>query len=301
MNNTVKSSNIITKKLFYIGVVFLSLLIVAAIAFFEFTDGEIFEPTTPVNPVLEDADGKLIIEDLYSGNLSIPKFDRATNEYNLDAFYSENGVISYSDSQTYVGIDVSEHQGAIDWAAVKESGVQFAMIRIGYRGSTRGNIYEDPQFVANITGAQNAGIKVGVYFTSQAISIDEAEEEASFVLDLIRDYTLDYPVAYDWEMPAVGDSAARTATALGIDVSKYAKAFCDRISLAGHNTLIHTSKSLAYTFYDLNQLKDYDIWLNEYETLPSFYYNFLIWQYSDNATVNGIEGPVNINISFVNY
>ncbi len=301
MNNNVKSSNIVAKKLFYIGVVFLSLLVVAAIVFFEFTDGALFETPEPVNPVLDVADGELLINDLYEGNLSIPNFSRSTNEYNLDAFYNENGVISYSDSQTYVGIDVSELQGAIDWVTAKESGVQFAMIRIGYRGSTRGNIYEDTQFSSNITAAKEAGIKVGVYFTSQAISVDEAEEEASFVLDLIRDYQLDYPIAYEWKMPSEDDSAARTANSLGIDVSKYAKAFCDRISLAGHKVVVQTTKSLAYTFYDLELLKDYDVWLNEHQPLPSFYYDFPMWQYSSNATVNGIEGPVNINISFVNY
>ncbi len=292
----------VTKKLFYVIAVLLSLLIIVAIAFFEFTDGSIFEEVEPANPVIDETeDGKITIDDLYAGEMNIPKYDIPTNEYKLDAFSDQNGVIIYDDAPFYVGIDVSEFQGAIDWQTVKNSGVDFAIIRSGYRGNTRGELYEDPTFKANIEGAQAVGIKVGVYFFSQAMSIDEAEEEAEFVLEQLKDYQLDYPVVYDWEPPESGSTDARTANANGIDVSKYAKTFCDKVSLAGYEAMLYTNKSLGYTFFDLELLKDYDIWIAEYQMKPSFYYDFTIWQYTDNAVVEGIEGPVDLNISFKDY
>ena len=123
-------------------------------------------------------DGKLVIQDLYEGEITIPKFNVPLNTYDQSKFKNDNGLVTYDDANASLGIDVSDYQGDIDWAAVKASGIDFAMIRAGYRGATRGKLNEDSKFADNYTGAKDAGVKVGIYFFSQATSVTEAEEEA---------------------------------------------------------------------------------------------------------------------------
>lgn len=251
--------------------------------------------------IKEVDDNKLVIEDIYEGERSIPKFKYPANTYDPDKFTDNNGMISYPDGQ--VGIDVSEHQGKIDWKKVKESGVDFAIVRAGYRGYTRGRIYEDQQFKANLEGAADAGIKVGVYFFSQAVSVAEAEEEAGYILSAIGDAKVEYPIVFDWEQISVdpSESAPRTEKITGDQVSEFAAAFCNKIDKAGYNTAVYMNKSFAYDFLNLNTISDYDIWYAEYQPKPSMYYDFKIWQYSDSANIDGIEGTCDINISFKNY
>ena len=197
------------------------------------------------------------------------------------------------------GIDVSSYQGDIDWAAVKASGIDFAMIRAGYRGATRGKLNEDSKFADNYTGAKDAGVKVGIYFFSQATSVTEAEEEAGYVLQLLQNKSVDYPVVFDWEQTSVDGS--RTADATGEQITSYASAFCKKIAKAGYTAGVYFNRSLGYNYYDLEQLKDFEFWLAEYRSVPAFYYNFGLWQYSDNAQVQGIDAAVDINVSFKNY
>ena len=194
---------------------------------------------------------------------------------------------------------MSDYQGEIDWETVKESGIDFAMIRAGYRGATRGSLYEDESFERNYEGATNAGIQVGVYFFSQATSVAEAEEEASYVLGLLQGKDLAYPVVFDWEFTEVEGS--RTTSATGEQITSYASAFCKKISKAGYTAGVYFNRSLGYNYYNLEELRDFDFWLAEYQNIPAFYYDFKLWQYSDNAQVQGISTPVDINISFKKY
>lgn len=213
-----------------------------------------------------------------------------------------NGRMTYSDSsvKTYTGIDVSVFQGDIDWDAVKNDGIDFVMLRVGYRGyGQKGIMGKDDKFDSNYEGAKKAGLKVGAYFFSQATNESEAREEAAFVLDAVRDCPLDYPIAYDWEF--VDNGEARTNGMTSEDITVCAKAFCEAIKSAGKVPVIYFNCETGYFNYDLPQVKDYDFWLAEYYDTPSFYYNYKMWQYSKTGSVDGISGDVDMNISIVDF
>lgn len=221
------------------------------------------------------------------------------NDYDAKAFIvDEKGWIQYEKGgrQAVQGMDVSYYQGEIDWKAVADSGIEFAMIRVGYRGYSKGTLRVDPSFEANIEGALDAGLKVGVYFFSQATTILEAEEEADFVLETIRTYPIHYPVVYDWEF--ITNEEARTDDMDGETLTQCAKAFCDLISSAGYSPMVYLNQDMGYLFYQLDQLGDIPIWLAEYDVKPDFYYDFALWQYTHTGSVPGIEGNVDLNLDF---
>lgn len=218
------------------------------------------------------------------------------NEYDAEAFYDEGGFRRYRGPETaYVGIDVSAHQQEIDWQAVKDAGVEFAMIRVGYRGYTRGDLELDPWFIRNIEGALDAGLDVGVYFFSQAISTQEALDEAEFVLNWISGYELTYPVVFDWEDI---EAEARTDNMDMITLTGCAYAFCEAVKKAGYTAGIYFNQRFGYQELNLQSLQDYVFWLAEYNPAPSFTYHFDIWQYSAEGSVDGIDTPVDLNLSF---
>ena len=195
------------------------------------------------------------------------------------------------------GVDVSEHQWGIDWAKVASSGVDFAMIRLGYRGYTEGGLFEDPYFRSNMEGAAANGLQLGVYMFSQAISVEEAVEEAEFVLERLEGYDVQMPVVYDWEK--MEDVAARTDNLDEALLTQCALAFCQRIEEAGYQACIYFNRHLGYYGFDLSQLTDYDFWIALPGTFPDFYYRCELWQYSFSAEVPGIEGPTDMNMLFV--
>ena len=214
-----------------------------------------------------------------------------------DGFSADSrGRMQYSGGKYLTGIDVSEHQYDIDWEKVAADGIDFAMIRVGYRGSTAGQIYTDEYFEKNIAGATAAGLKVGVYFYSQAINAEEAAEEAAFVLNAIRPYKVTFPVVFDWEI--VGGSGARTYTVSRAVLCESAKTFCRAVEDAGYDAMIYFTQYLGYRKYILRQLSDYEFWYAEYEAKPRIVFNFDMWQYSSTGSVNGIDGDVDLNIYF---
>lgn len=150
--------------------------------------------------------------------------------------------------------------------------------------------------IKNITEAKDNGIKVGVYFFSQAINTDEAIEEANYVKDILGDIKLDYPVAYDWEI--VKDDDARTDNVSAYEATECARAFCQTVESNGYTASIYSPSRELYFKYDLSRLKDYDIWYCEYSDTPEFYYQFSMWQYTTAGKVDGIEGEVDLNICF---
>lgn len=214
------------------------------------------------------------------------------------AFSVTNGLAAYSgeDCTLMRGVDVSDHQGDIDWQAVAASGVEFAIIRCGWRGYGGGSLNEDGCFRQNIEGAQRVGLKVGVYFFSQAISIFEAAEEAVYAESLLEDYTLDLPVFFDWEL--IGTEPARTDNVDGGTVTDAALEFCRLMESAGYETGVYAYLNLAYFTYDLNRLKDITIWMGDPGTWPEFYYEHDIWQYSVTGGVPGIEGDVDLDVIY---
>lgn len=213
-------------------------------------------------------------------------------------FSYDGNIMTYTGDEfdTVFGIDVSFYQGDIDWEAVADFGVEFAMIRCGYRGYTEGGIYEDETFRQNIEGALAAGIEVGVYFFSQAIDCVEAIEEALFVLDVIEDYDITMPIAFDWE-PQENSRTTGVVTSESLALS--AKSFCDTIKAAGYEPCLYLYRYIAYYDYDLSYFPDeYAIWIGAPGESPDFYYEHEIWQYSFTGTVDGIVGDVDMNIYF---
>lgn len=303
MNKIINSINKTMQKghAFLIIIIVLICVIAVGSIYIGFFTDKTLGTGQPATTVKESDGNQLVITDIYEGERSIPKYNYTVNTYDLDKFSEENGLITYPKAQ--LGIDVSEHQGVIDWAKVKENGVDFAIVRAGYRGYTRGRLNSDTQFENNIKGATEAGIKVGVYFFSQAVNATEAEEEASYVLGMLGDYKIDYPIVFDWEpiTDSSGDETPRTDGLTGDQVSELAAVFCNKISKAGYNTAVYMNKTQGYGFYNLDTISNYDIWYAEYQKKPSFYYNFTVWQYSDSATIDGIESKCDINISFKDY
>ena len=221
------------------------------------------------------------------------------NAYRETDFYEENGFLRCSASPvSRVGIDVSSHQGSIDWQAVANAGVEFAIIRVGYRGYGTGTLEEDPMYYANMEGALAAGLDVGVYFYSQAVSTQEAREEAQFVLDRLGGYTITYPVLFDWEQ---GADAARTDDVDNETLTRCAIAFCDNIETFGYRAGCYFNQSFGYDRFDLRQLDDYCFWLAEYNSYQSFLYDVALWQYSDSGNVPGIDTVVDLNLCFVDF
>ena len=219
------------------------------------------------------------------------------NEYDAEAFYDEGGFRRYRGPETaYVGIDVSAHQQEIDWQAVKDAGVEFAMIRVGYRGYTRGDLELDPYFIRNMDGAIAAGLDVGVYFFSQAITTQEALDEADFVLNWIQGYDLAYPVVFDWEDI---EAEARTDNMDMITLTGCAYAFCEAVEKAGYTAGIYFNQRFGYQELNLQSLQDYVFWLAEYNETPSFSYHFQLWQYCNDGRVDGIQTDVDLNLAFL--
>ena len=220
------------------------------------------------------------------------------NPYDREGFsLDQRGRVAYSHrgKQAKTGIDVSVYQKEIDWQAVAEDGIDFAILRLGYRGYTEGGLFLDQYFEQNLQGALDAGLEVGVYFFSQAVTPEEAEAEADYVLEVLGGREISYPVAFDWEPIAPG-SNARTD---GLDndvLTRCADAFCQRIREAGLRPAVYFNQSLGYLRYDLRELTDYDLWLAEYDDVPDFYYHFDLWQYTHTGRVAGIEGDVDLDL-----
>ena len=220
----------------------------------------------------------------------------AMNHYDADSFYEENGMLRYAKSAHLTGVDVSEHQEKIDWAAVRAAGVDFAILRIGYRGYTEGSIQEDAYFEQNLAGAIDAGLDVGVYFFSQAMDEQEAREEARFVLDKISGYQLAYPVFFDWEK--IGADARSDAMDL-TSLTTVTDTFCSEIEAAGYQAGLYFNQQLGYEELHLPSLQGYTFWLAEYNDTPSFTYDFDLWQYASDGSVDGIDGDVDLNLAFI--
>lgn len=216
----------------------------------------------------------------------------------------ENGYLSYQGGWYARGVDVSAHQKEIDWSRVAAAGMNFAMIRAGYRGYTLGTITKDEYFDANMSGALANGMDVGVYFFSQALTPAEAEEEARVLLEWIKDYRVTYPIVFDWEEQDKENS--RTRNTDGNTVTACALAFCRVIKEAGYTPMTYGSPRKIYEGgLALEYLQDYPaFWLAHYtkETVPtSFRYRYDIWQYSSTGRVDGIEGNVDLNIALTRY
>ena len=209
-------------------------------------------------------------------------------------FQYEGRFLGCIKADTMPGVDVSYYQGQIDWKKVKESGIEFAMIRLGYRGyGKEGKLVEDTMAFKNIEGALNAGLQVGVYFFSQAITPEEAVEEAEFVLKRIKVYDITMPVVFDWEYIS---EEARTAKMDRRTLTDCYKAFCEKIQEAGYTPMAYFNAYQSRQLMYLHELEDYPFWLAYYSDRMKYAYRFEMWQYTATGRVPGIKGDVDINV-----
>ena len=225
-------------------------------------------------------------------NPTIPPERNPFDQYDFQ--YNRNNYLVLQNLKSSPGVDVSAHQGVIDWNAVKASGIEFAMIRLGYRGYGSGKLVEDEYAQANLEGATKAGLKIGAYFFSQALNIQEVEEEMTFMLNILGDYTLDMPIVLDWEIPA---SDARTAN--GMDartLTDLQRHFCGNMKRKGYRPMVYFNWHQSETLYYLSELEDYEFWLALYQDRMTYPWRVEMWQYSDSGSVPGINGPVDLNV-----
>ena len=224
----------------------------------------------------------------------------STHGYEWNCLTRNGQDIIYLD-QTYhsrKGVDVSHHQGEINWEKVKAAGYDFAILRIAYRGyGESGNLMEDKKFFEYYEGARAAGLDVGVYLFSQAVNEQEAFEEAQFVLKLLDGKELQLPVTYDPE--TIRDDVARTDAVSGEQFTKNAILFCDEIEKAGYEPMIYSNMVWEDEFFDMKLLEKYTFWYADYEPVPQTPYQFAYWQYSEKGSVDGIEGAVDLDIQFI--
>lgn len=245
-------------------------------------------------------EGMVSVPNGAGGEMWVPLYDDVeVSTLKGEEFRFEDGRVSYIGQglKAVYGIDVSEHQAEIDWLAVKEDGIDFAIIRAGYRGYSEGKLFEDAYFKANIEGAISAGIKVGVYFFSQAINAAEGREEARFLLDIIDGYELNLPVFFDWE----NISYTQEARTDGLDretLTQSCLAFCEEVEKAGREAGVYFYRSLGYLNYNLQELTGLDFWAAAPGEIPDFYYKHRLWQYSYTGQVEGISGDTDLNILF---
>lgn len=217
------------------------------------------------------------------------------NPIGLGDFYMDGDYLSCLSTTSVLGIDVSVWQKEIDWPKVKSAGVEFAMIRAGWRGSEQGVLAEDTYAQANYQGATDAGIKVGAYFFSQAISVEEAEEEAKYLLDIIKDWNVEMPIVFDWEYI---DDTSRTARVDARTLTDCTKAFCDVIANAGYQPMVYFNANHSYDRIYIRELTEYPFWLARYDTVLDYPYKVDMWQYTETGSVPGISGNVDINLFF---
>ena len=253
----------------------------------------------------DDKEEYFVFQDVEENSYEAPLLEsvpKCTYDFSYLKADEETGYKSFHDKKNGVkarfGIDVSEFQGEeIDWKLVKESGVEFVIIRLGYRayGET-GALVMDAMYEQNIQGALGAGLDVGVYFFSQAVSGAEAVQEAEFVLEHLKPYDISGPVVYDTE--EIKWDTARTDENTREDFTNFCKVFCDTIKQAGYEPMIYSNmKWMAFTL-DMEELTEYDFWYADYHDIPQCPYDYKIWQYSETGVVPGINANVDLNLWF---
>ncbi len=243
--------------------------------------------------VLDNIEYLMLTED----DIDPAKEDKAVNGAEEDADGTENMELQFDNGSARLGIDVSKWNEEIDWEAVKNEGIEFAIIRCGYRGASSGALVIDPRYEENIKGAIEAGIPVGVYFFTQALDEVEAVEEASMVIRLIEDYDVDYPVFLDSE------SAGGSGRADGLDSeerTRVHRAFLQTIEAAGYETGVYASRNWLNDRIDMTKLSDYKVWLAEYAEAPTYDEYYHMWQYTSKGTVDGISTNVDLNLCYMN-
>lgn len=214
------------------------------------------------------------------------------NPFTPEDFYYDGDFLACSVAETVMGIDVSHHQKEIDWQQVKAAGVEFVMVRLGNRGIGDGKLYIDSYAVSNLRGAREAGLKVGAYFYSQALNVEEAREEANLALEILDGFPLDMPLVYDWEQEE------RTKNVTARTLTDCTLAFCEVVESAGYEPMVYFNSFQAQELLILEELTQYPWWLAMYDITADFPYKVDMWQYTCTGSIPGIAGNVDINLLF---
>lgn len=247
--------------------------------------------------VYKDRDGNFVFEPV---DPALPASDYDwDNLTEVGAAHREVEYVKNGETISIKGIDISRYQKTVDWEKVAADGVEYAIIRLGYRGYDKGGLIVDELFEENVQGALDRGVAVGVYFVTQAVTVEEAIEEAEFVLENIRGYDITWPVVLDLEDPA--SSLARTVGLTREERTDFTVAFCETVREAGYTPMLYCNIRWYMQELDLTRLTEYDKWFAQYFNRPFFPYAYQMWQYTNNGRVDGITGPVDLNISFVDY
>ncbi|MDR1616496.1 MAG: hypothetical protein LBR98_05740 [Syntrophomonadaceae bacterium] len=259
------------------------------------------KPPEATAPVTGPYGKQVLVDDGMGGQIWVREIEELPVSNFEESDFAANGeFVTYTggDFSVRQGVDVSFYQGRIDWRAVKSAGIDFAIIRAGYRGYTEGALYEDERFEENLSGAKAAGLDVGVYFFSQALNEAEAKEEAAFVLNLLRNRYLDLPVFFDWEQIEDQKNGVRTDNMAGTELTDCALAFGNAISAEGYEPGLYFYRKLGYFLYELERLRGLTFWAAAPGDFPDFYYAHSSWQYSYTARVDGFGGYVDLDLQF---
>lgn len=224
------------------------------------------------------------------------------HEYDFTKMKAKNGKMVYYEGNkkiSFLGVDISEANGTVDFKALKEDGIDFVMLKIGERGYESGLITMDEAFLTNAEKAREAGMEIGVYFCSQAVSVEEAVAEAKFVADNLLSYKVTYPVAF--RMDEVQNDSARTDILDEKQKSAIAEAFLSSVEKEGYSVILYGSKDWLLTELVPEMLSEYEIWLTELTPVPDYPYQFKMWEYAVGEGVKGTEREVNYTICFVDY
>ena len=224
-------------------------------------------------------------------NPTIPPDANPYNRYDFQ--YDRHNYLLLQNVQSYPGVDVSAHQGQIDWMAVKKSGIEFAIIRLGYRGYGSGKLVEDEYAKKNLKEAKEAGLKIGAYFFSQALDIRETDEEIQFMLNMLSDVELDMPIILDWEIPA---EDARTKNMDARTLTDIQLHFCGQMKKMGFQPMIYFNWHQSENLYYLSELEDYPFWLALYQDRMTYPWKVEMWQWTSSGRVPGIAGNVDVNV-----
>jgi len=223
-----------------------------------------------------------------------PTIPPDTNIYGpYDFQYGRHNYLHLQNGESYAGVDVSAYQGDIEWSKVKASGIDFAIIRLGYRGYESGKLVEDENAVSNLIGAREAGLKVGAYFFSQALTQKEVDQEIAFMLEILEERYLDMPIVLDWEIPAPSARTvgmdAETLTALQLH-------FCRTMRDKGYQPMVYFNWHQSENLYYLSELEEFPFWLALYQDRMTYPWQVEMWQYSATGSVPGIQGDVDLNV-----
>lgn len=224
------------------------------------------------------------------------------HEYDFTKLVCQSNLMKYfvdGKQVSFVGATISKFQDYVDFVKLKKAGVDYVMLRVGFRGYSTGQLVLDEYFLDNIKRANDAGLEVGAYFFSQAITKEEAIEEANMVLENIREYDVTYPVAF--YMESVDNDIARIDELSKAERTDIAKTFMDTIKDAGYNPILYGNKEWLIKQIDMSKLTAYDVWLSQNADVPDYPYKFAMWQYCSDAAVDGIAGFADLSVSFIDY